>query len=227
MTVESTTKELSWAQLIETEKQKDYYQKLSQWVGQERQAGKNIYPPADLVLAALKRTPLNKTNVVILGQDPYHGEGQANGLSFSVAKGVRIPPSLKNIFKEISQSLNISTPIHGDLSHWADQGVLLLNTVLTVEQAKPQSHQNKGWEILTDEIIQYLNNAPQSIVFLLWGSPARKKIRLINTQKHHVLEAPHPSPLSAHRGFLGCDHFNQANEILINSGRKPIDWALP
>ncbi|MET1255440.1 uracil-DNA glycosylase [Aliikangiella maris] len=218
---------LSWAKLIEQEKQKAYYQKLSDWVSSQRQSGKTIFPPADKVMAALKRTPYSKIKVVILGQDPYHGPNQANGLSFSVNKGIKLPPSLQNIFKELNQSIGIPMPSHGDLSTWADQGVLLLNTVLTVEQSKPQSHQKQGWEILTDEIIQYLNHAPQSIIFLLWGSPARKKVRLIDTHKHHVLEAPHPSPLSAHRGFFGCGHFKKVNELLQQANQQTIDWALP
>ncbi len=217
----------SWPNLINQEKSKPYYQQLSDWLTQERLAGKVIYPPANEVLAALRKTPFEKTKVVILGQDPYHGAGQAHGLSFSVIKGVKIPPSLRNIFKEINQSMNLPVPQHGELTAWAEQGVLLLNTVLTVEHAQPQSHQKKGWEILTDEIIKYLNHSPKPIVFLLWGSPAGKKSILIDEQKHFVLKAPHPSPLSAHRGFFGCDHFRQANHILQENGRKPINWSLP
>lgn len=216
-----------WKTLIQQEKNKPYFQSLSRWLSSENASGKITYPPKEKILAAFRQTPFSQTRVVILGQDPYHGAGQANGLSFSVAKGVPVPPSLKNIFKEVSQSLDCKMPRHnGDLSSWAKQGVLLLNTVLTVEHAKPQSHRNRGWETFTDAIIDYLNQSDRTIIFLLWGTPARKKKHLINQDKHKILEAPHPSPLSAHRGFFGCDHFNKVNQILSDTGQKTVNWAI-
>lgn len=216
----------SWHQLIRTETSKPYFQQLENWVTAQRNQTTPIYPPANQVFRALELTPLANTKVVILGQDPYHGENQANGLCFAVNRGIAIPPSLRNIYKELHNSMNINKPTQGDLTCWATQGVLLLNTVLTVAQGLPQSHQNQGWEIFTDEVIKHLNLTPQPIVFLLWGAPARKKIKLIDIDKHYVLEATHPSPLSAHRGFLGCNHFVKANELLNNSGRGSIDWAV-
>ena len=178
------------------------------------------------IFNALKYTPYEDVKVVILGQDPYHGPGQAHGLCFSVKKGVEPPPSLKNIFKEIEAELNIPTPPHGELTDWAKQGVLLLNTVLTVRQGMPNSHKAKGWEILTDRIIELLNARTEPIVFLLWGANARSKKKLITNPAHLVLETVHPSPLSAYNGFFGCRHFSKCNEILEKSGQTPIDWNL-
>jgi uracil-DNA glycosylase len=216
----------TWSDILAQEKQKDYFIQLMQFVQQEREKGKTIYPPASQVFASLKLTPFDKVKVVILGQDPYHGPNQANGLAFSVNKGVSLPPSLKNIYKEIEQDLGSPCAPHGDLTQWAEQGVLLLNTVLTVEAAKAHSHKDKGWERFTDTVISGLNKAPQHIVFLLWGSHAQKKAALIDSQKHTILKAPHPSPLSAHRGFLGCRHFSQANQALISHQQQAIDWII-
>lgn len=202
-------------------------QQLAAFLRAEKAAGKVIYPPASQIFAALDSTPFDRVKVVILGQDPYHGPGQAHGLCFSVAPGVAVPPSLQNIFKEITRDLALPRPMHGCLSAWAKQGVLLLNTVLTVERGLAGSHQGKGWEILTDACIETLNREREGLVFLLWGSHAQAKSRLIDSQRHLILKAPHPSPLSAHRGFLGCGHFSRTNLYLEQSGRSPIDWSLP
>ena len=216
----------SWNILINREAEKDYFKQLKDWLSSERKSGVPVYPPENEVFAALDKTPPDKIKIVILGQDPYHSTGQANGLSFSVKEGIKLPPSLKNIYKEIEQSLNIKMPEYGDLSSWADQGVLLLNTVLTVEHSKPQSHRNRGWERFTDEIIMYLNQLKQPIIFFLWGAPAQKKKKLIDANQHIIFSAPHPSPLSAYRGFFGCEHFKKANEILSDNKRKEINWNL-
>jgi uracil-DNA glycosylase len=191
-----------------------------------RNEGKIIYPPQDKILHALHMTPFHRVRVVILGQDPYHGPGQAEGLSFSVPVGIPLPPSLKNIFKEIRDDLGIPLPHHGHLASWAAQGVLLLNTILTVEEGKPASHAGHGWEQLTDKIIKKLSDEREQIIFLLWGKHAQQKASLIDTQKHILLQAPHPSPLSAYQGFFGCHHFSQVNELLIKKGSTPIDWKL-
>jgi uracil-DNA glycosylase len=176
---------------------------------------------------ALKLTPANQVKVVVLGQDPYHGEGQAHGLSFSVQRSIKIPPSLRNIFKELATDISgFTVPQHGDLTSWAEQGVLLLNTVLTVEEGQAHSHKGKGWEIFTDTLITRLSEQTSDIVFLLWGKPAQQKIKLIDTSKHHVLTSVHPSPLSAHRGFLGCQHFSQTNAILKRLGKSEINWQI-
>lgn len=201
-------------------------QELAAFLRAEKAAGKVIFPPGSQIFAALDCTPFERVKVVILGQDPYHGPGQAHGLCFSVAPGVAVPPSLLNIFKEIARDLDLPRPAHGCLTSWARQGVLLLNTVLTVEQGKAGSHQGKGWEILTDACIEALDREREGLVFLLWGSHAQAKGRLIDSRRHLVLKAPHPSPLSAHRGFLGCGHFSRANQYLEQSGRSPIDWSL-
>lgn len=191
----------------------------------ERKAkGARIYPEGPNYFAALKKTELPDVKVVILGQDPYHNPGQAHGLSFSVPEGVQVPPSLKNIYKEIEQSVGGDVPKHGCLTPWADQGVLLLNAVLTVEENTPAAHRNKGWETFTDTVIRTISEQKEGVVFMLWGSFARSKKSLIDTQKHMVLEAPHPSPLSAHRGFLGCGHFAKANEYLAKHGKKTVQW---
>ena len=202
-------------------------QQLAALLRAEKAAGKVIYPPGSQIFAALDSTPFDRVKVVILGQDPYHGPGQAHGLCFSVAPGVAVPPSLQNIFKEIARDLDLPRPTHGCLTSWAKQGVLLLNTVLTVERGLAGSHQGKGWEILTDACIEALNREREGLVFLLWGSHAQAKGRLIDSQRHLILKAPHPSPLSAHRGFLGCGHFSRVNRYLEQSGRSPIDWSLP
>jgi len=200
---------------------------LAEFLRAEKRAGKEIYPPGPEIFAAFDHTPFDAVRVVILGQDPYHGPGQAHGLCFSVRPGVPVPPSLDNIFKEITRDLGIPRPDHGCLTPWADRGVLLLNAVLTVERGQAGSHQGKGWEGFTDAAIEALNREREGIVFLLWGSYAQRKGRLIDTQRHHVLTAVHPSPLSAHRGFIGCGHFSAANAWLRRAGMAPIDWSLP
>ncbi|MDF2179511.1 uracil-DNA glycosylase [Aliiglaciecola sp. CAU 1673] len=196
-------------------------------VQRERESGKVIYPPKADVFNAFKYTPFEQVKLVILGQDPYHGPGQAHGLCFSVLPGVATPPSLVNMFKELKSDIpGFQIPQHGCLQKWAEQGVLLLNTVLTVEQGLAHSHAKFGWEQFTDRVIQLLNEAGQGIVFLLWGSHAQKKGAIIDGNKHFVLKAPHPSPLSAHRGFFGCGHFSKANELLVGQGKEPIDWQV-
>ncbi|EEY98852.1 uracil-DNA glycosylase [Vibrio sp. RC586] len=216
---------LTWHDVIGKEKQQDYFQQTMQFVESQRQAGKVIYPPAKDVFNAFRFTEFGDVNVVILGQDPYHGPNQAHGLCFSVLPGVKTPPSLVNIYKELAQDIpGFQIPQHGYLQSWAQQGVLLLNTVLTVEQGMAHSHANTGWETFTDRVIDALNQHRSGLVFLLWGSHAQKKGRMIDRQRHHVLMAPHPSPLSAHRGFLGCQHFSQTNQLLSNQCLKPIDW---
>jgi uracil-DNA glycosylase len=200
---------------------------LADFLRAEKRAGKVIYPPGPQIFAALDSTPFDAVKVVILGQDPYHGPGQAHGLCFSVRPGVPTPPSLDNIFKEIQRDLGIARPDHGCLLPWAQRGVLLLNAVLTVERGLAGSHAGKGWDGFTDACIDALNRERESIVFLLWGSYAQAKGKLIDRQRHFVLKAPHPSPLSAHRGFIGCGHFSRANEYLRDRGHGPVDWRLP
>ena len=202
-------------------------QALSAFLRGELKRGKVIYPPARVIFAALDATPFEQVKVVILGQDPYHGPGQAHGLCFSVLPGVAIPPSLQNIFAELERDLGIPRPHHGCLLPWARQGVLLLNSVLTVEQGLAGSHQGKGWEGFTDAVVESLNRERDGVAFLLWGSYAQNKGKLIDESRHLVLKAPHPSPLSAHRGFLGCCHFSKINNWLRQRGQAPIDWALP
>ena len=193
----------------------------------ERQAGKAIFPRGSEWFRALDLTPLDQVRVVILGQDPYHGPGQAHGLAFSVRPGVRVPPSLVNIYKELQSDLGIAPARHGFLEHWARQGVLLLNSSLTVEQGQAASHQGRGWEGFTDAVIRLVAAREQPCAFLLWGSHAQKKAAFVDTSRHLVLKAPHPSPLSAHNGFFGCRHFSRTNEWLAAQGQAPIDWALP
>lgn len=200
---------------------------LAEFLRSEKAKGKRIFPPGPQIFAALDATPFDAVKVVVLGQDPYHGQGQAHGLCFSVTPGVDVPPSLVNIFKEIERDLGIVRPNHGYLMPWAKQGVLLLNAVLTVESGRAGSHQGKGWEGFTDHIVEKLDREGEGLVFLLWGSYAQAKGKIIDTRRHRVLKAPHPSPLSAHRGFLGCGHFSAANQYLAQRGREPIDWALP
>jgi uracil-DNA glycosylase len=200
---------------------------LQGFLDAELAASKTVFPPQAEWFRALELTPLDKVRVVILGQDPYHGPGQAHGLCFSVPPGVRPPPSLSNIYKELGNDLGLPRPSHGFLEHWARQGVLLLNSVLTVEMAKAASHSKKGWEQFTDAIIAQVNAQPTPIVFMLWGAYAHKKAANVDASRHLVLKAAHPSPLSAHNGFLGCKHFSQCNAFLISNGFPPIDWALP
>lgn len=200
---------------------------LQSFLDAELAAGKTIYPPQGAWFRALELTPLDKVRVVILGQDPYHGPGQAHGLCFSVPPGVRSPPSLANIYKELESDLGLPRPRHGFLEHWARQGVLLLNSVLTVEMAKAGSHSKKGWEPFTDAIIAQVNNKAEPVVFMLWGAYAHKKAANVDASRHLVLKAAHPSPLSAHNGFLGCKHFSQCNAFLVSNGLPPIDWTLP
>ncbi len=200
---------------------------LQGFLDAELAAGKTIYPPQDTWFRALELTPLDQVRVVILGQDPYHGPGQAHGLCFSVPPGVRPPPSLANIYKELESDLAIPRPHHGFLEHWARQGVLLLNSVLTVEMAKAASHSKKGWEQFTDAIVAAVNDKTEPVVFMLWGAYAHKKAANVDASRHLVLKAAHPSPLSAHNGFLGTKHFSQCNDFLVSNGHPPIDWILP
>ena len=216
----------SWQELLEAEFQKSYYLELRQFLKQEY-ATQKIYPDMYHIFEALEQTPYEKVKVVILGQDPYHGANQAHGLSFSVQPGVRIPPSLQNIYKELQTDLGIPPVNHGYLTSWAQQGVLLLNTVLTVREGQAYSHRGKGWEQLTDTIIQKLNSREKPVVFILWGKPAQQKIAMIDTSKHVIIRSVHPSPLSAHRGFFGSKPFSRTNDALLALGETPIDWQLP
>ena len=204
-----------------------YMRELSRFLQQEKNSGKVIYPSGDEIFAALNTTPLGQVKVVILGQDPYHGPGQAHGLCFSVKPGVMVPPSLKNIYKELAADIGFKAPSHGCLNHWAEQGVLLLNSVLTVVSGNAGSHQGKGWEKFTDEVVRVLNNSCSDLVFLLWGRYAQTKGAMIDSTKHCVLQSPHPSPLSASRGFFNNHHFSQANEYLRLHKQTAIDWQLP
>ena len=215
----------SWANALKGEFSKDYYKKLFQTVGAEYKTH-TIYPPADDIFNAFHFTPLEQVKVVILGQDPYHEPGQAHGLCFSVKPEVDIPPSLVNIYKELEDDLGCYIPNNGYLKKWADQGVLLLNTVLTVRAHQANSHQGRGWEEFTDAIIRAVNEQDRPIVYLLWGRPAQMKKSMLNNPKHLILTAPHPSPLSAYRGFFGCKHFSQTNEFLKKNGVEPIDWQI-
>ncbi|WP_330960513.1 uracil-DNA glycosylase [Photobacterium sp. 53610] len=217
-----------WAQFLQQERKQAYLQQAEARVAEERAAGKAIYPPEASVFSAFEATPFEQVKVVILGQDPYHGPGQAHGLSFSVQPGVKVPPSLANMYKELATDIESFTiPEHGCLQYWAEQGVLLLNTVLTVEQGKAHSHSKFGWETFTDQVIASLNEHREGLVFLLWGAHAQKKGKHIDREKHCVLEAAHPSPLSAYRGFFGCRHFSQANQWLRKIHKSEIDWQIP
>ena len=217
--------ESSWKTHLLSEFEKPYLQELKEFLKKEIAKGHVIYPTGSNFFQALNTTPFDKTQVVILGQDPYHGPGQAHGLSFSVPQGISIPPSLDNIFKELHSDLSIPPSSHGFLKGWANEGVLLLNATLTVQAGQAGSHRGQGWERFTDKIIELLNQEREHLVFMLWGSPARQKGAYIDRQKHCVLEAPHPSPLSAHRGFFGCGHFSKANKYLEENGIKPINWS--
>lgn len=215
-----------WDEILKDEFNKDYYLNLRKFLINEYNT-RQIFPVANDIFEALKHTSYKDTKVLILGQDPYHGENQAHGLAFSVKPGVSIPPSLLNIYKELKNELGCFIPNNGYLIPWADQGVLLLNTALTVRAHEANSHKGMGWEILTDKIIQVLNDRIDPVIFVLWGANARRKKEFIDTSKHFVLEAPHPSPLSASRGFFGCNHFLMINKILTDLNKKPIDWQIP
>jgi uracil-DNA glycosylase len=219
--------EASWKKRLEPEFSQDYMVQLREFLLERKRAHAVIYPPGDRIFNALNSTPFEKVRVVILGQDPYHGPGQAHGLCFSVRLGVPTPPSLINILKEIELDLGIPLPDHGYLKHWAEQGVLLLNAVLTVERGQAGAHQGKGWEQFTDQVVRLLNAERDGLVFLLWGNYALKKGSCIDRSRHLVLTAPHPSPLSATRGFFGCRHFSRTNKWLEEHGLEPIDWSLP
>lgn len=214
-----------WQEFIRSEQEKSYFQKM-QSILEKRRQEINVFPPQQEIFSAFEQTPLHQVKVVILGQDPYHQKGQANGLSFSVKKGVALPPSLKNMFKELCDDINCGMPTHGDLTHWAKQGVLLLNTVLTVEESYANSHKGLGWEQFTDEAIRLLNMQERPIIFVLWGSHAKKKQKLITNTLHHVITGVHPSPLSSYRGFFGSKPYSQINQILVSQNIAPIDWEL-
>jgi len=217
----------SWKAPLAAEFSDSYMADLKRFLLEQKQEGRRIFPKGAEYFRALDLTPLDEVRVVILGQDPYHGEGQAHGLCFSVQPGVRIPPSLVNIYKEMQDDLGIPPARHGFLEHWAKQGVLLLNSVLTVEMGRAASHQGRGWERFTDAVIRAVNEQEKPVVFILWGSYAQKKAAFVDRSRHLVLRSPHPSPLSAHNGFFGSRPFSKANAFLVEHGRKPIDWQLP
>ncbi len=219
--------EQSWLRCLAPEFEQPYMAGLKAFLQQEKRAGKRIFPPGNEFFSAFEHTPLPRVKVVILGQDPYHGAGQAHGLCFSVRPGVAVPPSLQNIYREINAELGLPVPRHGNLSAWADRGVLLLNSVLSVECGRAASHQGRGWEQFTDRVVDVVNREREGVVFMLWGSYAQRKGARIDRERHCVLQAPHPSPLSAHRGFFGCGHFRAANAYLESRGEAPIDWSLP
>lgn len=216
----------SWQKVLNSEFSQPYFQQLNQYITEEY-ANQRVFPPKEQIFNALEHTPYEKVKVVILGQDPYHGANQSHGLAFSVQIGVKIPPSLRNIYKELSTDLGISPANNGNLTSWADQGVLLLNTVLTVREGEANSHRKKGWEQLTDAIIQKLNEREEPIVFILWGKPAQQKASMIDTEKHVIIQSFHPSPLSASRGFFGSKPFSKTNDALVKFGVKPINWQIP
>ncbi len=216
----------SWLEKLKAEFDQPYMQQLETFLSAEKSEGKIIFPPENSWFNAFDSTPFDQVKVVILGQDPYHGAGQAHGLCFSVQRGVKTPPSLKNIYKELESDIGITMPEHGCLQNWAERGILLLNATLTVEESQAGGHQGQGWEQFTDSVITALNDNSEGLVFMLWGSHAQKKGAIIDQKKHLVLKAPHPSPLSAYRGFLGCKHFSQANEYLSARGVQIIDWSL-
>jgi uracil-DNA glycosylase len=219
--------EPSWKARVGDWFARDDMRALAAFLRARKAAGARIYPPGPQIFAAFDATPFEQVKVVVLGQDPYHGPGQAHGLCFSVQPGVSVPPSLENIFKEIHRDLGLPRPDHGYLMPWAHRGVLLLNAVLTVEEGRAGAHQGKGWEGFTDHVVDTLNREREGLVFLLWGSYAQAKGKVIDPRRHRVLKAPHPSPLSAHRGFIGCGHFSAANDYLARQGQTPIDWSLP
>lgn len=215
----------SWFQVLQNEFASPYFLGLKEFLIEEKKKYR-IYPPGSRIFAAFNHTPFEKVKAVILGQDPYHGPGQAHGLCFSVNKGIPKPPSLVNIFKELHTDLRVPLPPHGNLESWARQGVLLLNATLTVREKQPGSHQNKGWEVFTDAAIRALSEKRSGLVFLLWGSHAQAKAPMIDNGKHHILQAPHPSPFSAARGFFGCRHFSATNNLLVAQGQEAINWSL-
>ena len=217
--------EPSWKERLQAEFEKPYFSDVVSFVRQEIADGKTIYPPGKLIFNAFDKTPFDKVKVVILGQDPYHGKGQAHGLCFSVQRGIKPPPSLVNIFKEIKNDLGIDPPTHGCLEKWTEQGVFLLNAILTVRASEAASHSKIGWEAFTDAVIRKISDDKEGVIFILWGNFARAKKALIDTTKHHVLESAHPSPFSATH-FFGCRHFSKANELLVQQGLEPIDWSL-
>ena len=219
--------ESSWKEALSAEFEQPYLQQLSNFLRDEKQQGKEIYPPGSLIFNALNLTPLPAVKVVILGQDPYHGPGQAHGLSFSVPEGIAVPPSLLNMYKELQRDLNIPIAKHGCLQSWAEQGVLLLNTTLTVERGQAGAHAKAGWQRFTDHIIDCVSQQQAHVVFMLWGAHARSKSERIDASKHLLLTSAHPSPLSAYRGFLGNGHFSQCNKFLLRTGQIPINWRLP
>jgi uracil-DNA glycosylase len=216
----------SWLKVLADEFSKDYFAALKQFLLEEKRQQKTIYPPGPLIFNAFNSTPFDEVNVVILGQDPYHGPGQAHGLCFSVPEGIKPPPSLVNIFKELNTDIGMPIPNHGNLQAWTRQGVFLLNAILTVQARQPASHQKRGWETFTDAVIRTLSDRREGLVFLLWGKFAGSKSDLVDQARHYVLKAPHPSPFSAHSGFFGCRHFSQANALLEKGGKKTVDWAL-
>lgn len=218
----------SWQKVLKEEFQKPYIAKLLAFIEKERFSGLPVYPSRELVFNAFRMTPYDEVKVVIMGQDPYHGSGQAHGLSFSVPEGIPFPPSLQNIMKELATDIQIDQPKNGCLINWAKQGVLLLNATLTVRQGEPMSHHGKGWELFTDAVIEVLVAKKEPIIFMLWGKSAQEKCRhlLATAHNHTILTSPHPSPFSAHQGFFGCRHFSKANDILIQKGKKPIDWSI-
>lgn len=223
----SAALEPGWLKVLEPEFEKEYMKNLKAFLLQEKETGKTVYPKGADIFAAFNHTPFDQVEVVILGQDPYHGEGQAHGLSFSVQKGVATPPSLKNIYKELETDIEgFKTPDHGNLTQWADEGVLLLNASLTVRAHEPGSHQGKGWEAFTDQAISQLSDKKDGLVFLLWGKFAQQKAALIDEKRHTILKSAHPSPFSAYTGFFGSKHFSKTNEILIAKGKKPINWQI-
>ncbi len=217
--------EESWKKILKDEFNSQYFIELKEFLIEEKKKY-NVYPPGRLIFNALNKTPFENIKVVLLGQDPYHGKGQAHGLCFSVPKGISLPPSLVNIFKELKTDLDIPIPAHGNLEKWADQGVFLLNATLTVRASQPGSHQNKGWEVFTDSVIKKISEKRAGIIFLLWGKYAQAKEVLIDTNKHYILKAAHPSPYSADYGFFGCKHFSQTNNILSKHGLSTIDWSI-
>lgn len=216
----------NWQNILKNEFDQTYYHDLSNYLAQQAQLKQIVYPSDDDIFNAFNLTSFKKVKVIIIGQDPYHGAGQAHGLSFSVPTGVKIPPSLKNIYKELSSDLNMDLPATGDLSKWAKQGVLLLNSTLTVAAKQPASHQKKGWEVFTDRVIQLLSQKKENLIFILWGSPAQKKAKLIDAKKHLILKSVHPSPLSSYRGFFGSKPFSKTNQYLKQKNISPIDWRL-
>lgn len=218
--------EPSWKEQLFEELNKDYFKNILRFIAEEKAAGKIIYPKEEDIFQAFALTPFDQVKVVILGQDPYHNPRQAHGLSFSVQSSIKIPPSLVNIFKELKTDLGIEAPLSGNLNNWAKQGVLLLNAALTVEANKPMSHSKIGWQVFTDAVIKKISTQKQNVVFILWGKFAQSKAKLMDKNKHLILEAAHPSPLSAYNGFYGCKHFSKTNEYLIQQSQQPIDWTL-